>query len=139
MVAYEEQTDESQVATEITNRMRVLESKQSQFNERLLLVNQNMIDSHKDSQANIKNLRSDIDELKKDLQNVKRVMKHLSEEAANFARKDNLLVLEKYINLWNPLNFVTKKELEETTRKKEPEPMQKEEGAKIAKRINPNK
>ena len=33
--------------------------------------------------------------------------KHLSEEAANFSRKDEVKLLEKYIKLWNPINFVT--------------------------------
>lgn len=119
MVSYEEQAEDSQDALELVNRMRAIESKQSQFNERLLVVNQNMIESYKDLATNIKNVRTELEEAKKDMQNIKKVLKHLSEEAANFARKDNLTVLEKYINLWNPLNFVTRKELEELTRKKE--------------------
>ncbi|MBI4448282.1 hypothetical protein HY643_04840, partial [Candidatus Woesearchaeota archaeon] len=28
----------------------------------------------------------------------------------SFAKKENVKVLEKYINLWNPLNFVTREE-----------------------------
>ncbi len=39
------------------------------------------------------------------------------EELEFFARKENLKVLEKYINLWNPLNFVTKEEVLELTSK----------------------
>jgi len=35
-----------------------------------------------------------------------------------FAKKEQLKVLEKYINLWNPLNFVTTKEVEKIIEEK---------------------
>ncbi len=108
----QEQEDPSQILTELVNRIRVLESKQSLFNERLLLVNQNMIEEFKTFMNEIKTVRTDVAEINKDLKNIKNIIKHLSEEAGDFARKDKIMVLEKYINLWNPLKFVTREEAE---------------------------
>ena len=103
---------EEQTVIELTNRLRVLESKQSMFSERLLVVNQNMLEEYKRLMKEIKAVDIEINELKKDLNNLKNILKHLTEEASTFAKKDSLKVLEKYINLWNPLNFVTEKDVE---------------------------
>lgn len=108
---------EEQTVIELTNRLRVLESKQTLFSERLLVVNQNMIEEYKRLLKEIKAIDMDIKDVKKDLNNVKTILKHLTEEASNFAKKDSLKVLEKYINLWNPLTFVTEKDVENIVRR----------------------
>lgn len=104
--------EQDQIVIELTNRLRVLESKQSIFSERLLVINQNMIEEYKRLLKEIKAIDMEIKDLKKDLNNVKNILKHLTEEASTFAKKDSLKVLEKYINLWNPLTFVTEKDVE---------------------------
>jgi hypothetical protein len=95
------------VVVELTNRLRVMESKHSLLNERLLIVNQNMIEEYKKLIKEIRDLEAEIRNIKNEFQNVKNILKHLTEEAASFARKDEIKLLEKYIKLWNPLNFVT--------------------------------
>ncbi len=126
MVATQETSDSSQILAELTNRLRVLESKQNLFSEKLLMVNQNMIEEYKKFNNDIKAMRAETSDIRKDMQNVKTIVKHLSEEAANFARKDTIKVLEKYINLWNPLRFVTREEVERLVNRKE--------GVKVAER-----
>ena len=42
---------------------------------------------------------------------IKEIIKHLVEEFDLFARKEDIKFLEKYINLWNPIKFVTSEEL----------------------------
>lgn len=111
-MAEQQENFADQVTIELTNRLRVLESKQSMFSERLLVVNQNMLEEYKRLMKEIKAVDIEINELKKDLNNLKNILKHLTEEASTFAKKDSLKVLEKYINLWNPLNFVTEKDVE---------------------------
>jgi len=95
------------VIVEIVNRLRVLESKNTLLSERILLINQNMIEEYKKLFKDVKAVENEIREIKNDLANVKNILKHLTEEASTFARKDELKILEKYIKLWNPLNFVT--------------------------------
>jgi flagellar motor component MotA len=95
------------IIVELVNRIRILESKYSLMSERLLVVNQNMIEHHKQLTKDIKGETEEIRNVKNDLEKVKNILKHLSEEAANFSRKDEVKLLEKYIKLWNPINFVT--------------------------------
>jgi len=58
------------------------------------------------------------EEIKETLEIIKETSRNLVKEMSFFARKEQLKVLEKYINMWNPLNFVTKEEVLELINKK---------------------
>lgn len=107
----------SYLLSDLNARVRVLESKYSLFGERLLVVNQNMVGEFKKTLADLRSLQSDISEVKREVSYLKEVFSDFSKELDGFARKDNVKILEKYINLWNPMNFVTEKEVVELIRK----------------------
>ena len=107
----EAQTDISYVISDLIARTRVLENKYSLFGERMLIINKNMIEEYKKLSNEIKSIDIELKEIKNDIQNVKEVLKKIIKEIETFARKENLKILEKYINFWNPMNFVTKEEV----------------------------
>ena len=92
-------------------RVRILESKYNIMRERLLLINQNMIDEYKKLNEDIKIIEDELKELKKDIFEIKEILHKIAYELQFFAKKDSLKVLEKYINMWNPLNFVTEEDV----------------------------
>jgi len=92
-------------------RVRILESRYNVMRERLLLINQNMIDEYKRLNDELKEMNEDVKDLKKELFEIKEALNKIIYELQFFARKDNLLVLEKYINMWNPLHFVTEEDV----------------------------
>ncbi len=72
----------------------------------------------------IKVINSDMRDIKGDIFKIKESMKHVIKEFELFARKEDLMFLEKYINLWNPMKFVTEQDvlnLIEQSKKKEKE------------------
>jgi len=99
-------------------RARILESKYKNLRERILIVNQNMVQGYKNSSTEIKFLNNNINELKKDMFEIKENIHKLIHDLQFFASKQDLKVLEKYINMWDPLNFVTQKDLEELLKKR---------------------
>ncbi len=103
---------------DLNTRIRILEGKYNLTRERMLLINQNMIDHYKSINSDIKSINKEIKEIKEDLEDLKETIRSLLKESTLFARKDQLKVLEKYINMWNPLNFVTKEEVLELLEKK---------------------
>lgn len=103
---------------EINTRIRILEGKYNLTRERMLLINQNMIDHYKALNAEIRAIKEDIKEIKESIEMIKDTSKNLVKEMSFFARKDQLKILEKYINMWNPLNFVTEEEVLELIKKK---------------------
>lgn len=111
MVNEESGQDLAFVLNDLNARIRVLENKYSLFGERLLIINQNMIEEYKTLLRKIKTFESEFMDIKKDLFNIKEIISGLTKEMRLFAKKDSLQVLEKYINLWNPMNFVTEKDV----------------------------
>lgn len=70
-----------------------------------------MIDQYKKLAESIRTINEDAKEIKSDLSTMKDITRNTVKELEFFARKENLKVLEKYINLWNPLNFITEEEV----------------------------
>ena len=106
------QVDFTQVVNELANRLRILEGKQSLLSEKLLVMNQNVLEEYKKLLDKIKSLESTMQDDKVDVGKVKNIVKHLSEEASKFAQQNDVKVLEKYIKLWDPMNFVTEKDVQ---------------------------
>lgn len=95
----------------LNTRVRILEGRYNLTRERMLVINQNMIDHYKFLQGEMKAINEDLKEIKEALESIKTTMKNVVNEMQFFARKEQLKVLEKYINIWNPVNFVTEEEV----------------------------
>ena len=113
MVTQQQQIDFTPIVNELANRLRILEAKQSIFAEKLLVMNQNMIQEYKRLVKDIKNSRDNIAEVEKSVDKIRNVVKHFSEEAGKFARQDDVRVLQKYVQFWNPIKYVTEAEVEQ--------------------------
>lgn len=122
----EQETDLSTILSDLNARVRILESKYGTFGERLLVVNQNMIEEYKKMMSEMKAVESDLRELQKELFHIKESVRDLVKEMQFFAKKDTVKVLEKYINIWDPLKYVTEKEVEKIVTN-----MLKEKGTKV--------
>ncbi len=104
-------TEEYNTMIDVASRLRILESRYNLMRERVLLMNQNMVDGYKKLAQEIKTFDTELKEIKKSMFSLEESMKDLLKELKYFARKEDIKVLEKYINLWNPLNFVTEEEV----------------------------
>ena len=107
-----QETTQQDAYTDMIDRLRTLEGKYNLLRDRMLLINNNMIDQYKKNITETRTINGDIKEIKTDIFKIKETMKHLLEELDLFARKEEVKVLEKYINLWNPMKFVTEDQLQ---------------------------
>ncbi len=105
------QVDFTQAMNELANRLRVLEGKHGTYAEKLLVMNQNMIEEYKKTMSEFKVIRQSLADMTKDIDAVKNVVKHLSDEAGKFAKNQDVKVLQKYVDYWNPMNFMTEKDV----------------------------
>lgn len=103
---------------DLNTRIRILEGKYNLTRERMLLINQNMMDHYKTLNDEIRTIKKDLKEIKETMETIKETNRNMIKEMSFFARKEQLKVLEKYINMWNPLNFITKEEVLELINKK---------------------
>ncbi len=100
-----------QILFDVTSRVRGLEGKYNLLRDRVLIINNNMLEEYKRVSSGIKAIDTDLKILKDDMFKFRESMKHLLKEMDFLARKEDVQFLEKYINLWNPLKFMTQEDV----------------------------
>src|SRR3989344_4049039 len=99
------------ILIDLNSRLRALERKHIELKEKVLVINQNMLEEFKTLLNEIKGVTTDLKEIKDSTAKFQITIKQLVSELDSFANKDQVKALEKYINLWSPLNFVTEEEV----------------------------
>ena len=97
----------------LSRRLRLLEEGFTNLRRFFQVTEENMIAKNKHFSAEIKTVASDIMEIRKELQEVRDKLLLVIRELQTVARREEVKVLEKYINLWNPVKFVTQNEVEQ--------------------------
>lgn len=109
--------DPSYVLNEVIGRLRSMESKHLLLSEQVLVINKNMIAEHKQLSKQLQIMTDEMKEMRSDMFRLKEALQDVTKEMQKFARKDKVAVLEKYIDLWNPLHFVTEDEVKKIVRR----------------------
>ncbi len=107
----EQESGLQEFLVDMNARVRDLEGRYNLLRDRVLVINQNMIEEYKKTVNEDRVINSDIKDIKKEIFEIKETLRHLIGEIDFFARKEDVKLLEKYINLWNPMNFTTEKEV----------------------------
>ncbi len=92
---------------DLSRRLRTLEERYTDLRKNLQITEQNMIAENKKSAHHMRTLTTDIDELKREITSINDKFDIVIRELKTTAKKEDVQVLEKYINLWEPVNFVT--------------------------------
>jgi len=95
------------------NRLRVLEERYTNLQTELRITEENMINRNRRLKTDVKTLTLDINELRKEINELKDKILMIIKEFQGFAKGEEVKVLQKYVEMWEPLNFVTHKEVEE--------------------------
>ncbi len=101
----------------VVERQKDIESSLDILNEKLELVDHNSIKNFKKLFEDMKSIRTDMRELKTELESLKDYSGKITKQLKIMTTKDEVLKLEKYIDLWDPMQFVTRDELKEHQKK----------------------
>ena len=117
--------DTPSILNNLNGRIRLLEERFIQSRENLELLNENLVEGQKEVLKKAKNLDNEIKKIKNENIELTNTINHIIKEVSLFARKDSVKVLEKYINMWDPLKFTTEEDvknlIKEETKKSEEE------------------
>ena len=111
-----EAPDFSGITTDVntlSRRLRLIEEGFTNLRRFFQVTEENIIAKNKHFSAEIKTVASDINEIRKEIQEMKDKLILVIRELQSVARKEEVKVLERYINLWNPVKFVTQNEVEQ--------------------------
>jgi hypothetical protein len=93
-------------------RLRVLEEQYTNIRRKIQVTDQNMLTYHRKNVTELKTVNMDINELRRILDDMQNNLLLVIKELRLCAKKEEVSVLQKYINMWEPINFVSRKEVE---------------------------
>ncbi len=101
----------SELAAEMNNigrRLRVLEERYTSLRKKTQVTDQNMLAANKKMMTEIQAGHEEIDEIRKEIDGITEKLKIIVLELKECAKEQDVQVLQKYINLWEPVNFITR-------------------------------
>ncbi len=107
----EMQAGEDSFWADINVRFRDLEEKNKLLKDRVLLIGQNLIETKEKISEDILAIKKDLEMLKKNMDRLVSFLETASLEFSKFARKEDLEILAKQAKMFQPLEFVRKKDL----------------------------
>lgn len=99
---------------DVERRLRILEERYTNIRRKTQLIDHNMLDAEKRLGKEIKTVIDSVNGLKFQIQEISEKLALLNSEFENLAKKRDLQVVEKYLDLWQPMQFVTREELKRT-------------------------
>ncbi len=93
-------------------RIRIGEERFSELRKKMLVIEQNMLSNNKKAMTEIKALQTDIMEMRRTIQAVEDKIITIIKELRLAARKEDVDVLKRYLEIWDPVKFVTNEQVE---------------------------
>ncbi|MCK9595587.1 hypothetical protein M0R19_00150 [Candidatus Pacearchaeota archaeon] len=112
----QEQVDYAAMNNDLILKIRDIEAKQRVMKDRLLLVGQNLVEMKENSNVKILEIKKDVEKMKQELEKLSSFLETVSGEFSKFAKKDDLELLTKQAKMFQPMEFVTKEDLEKLRR-----------------------
>ena len=97
--------------SDVNVRFRDLEEKNKMLRDRLLLIGQNLIETKEKTTSDILEIKQELEVIKKNMERLVSFLETASAEFSKFARKEDLEILSKQAKMFQPLDFVRKKDL----------------------------
>ena len=102
---------------EIMRRIRLLEERYSGIRKKSQFVEQSMLKDVKDLFEEFKAINETVTELKLQMAELTEKLAKLNEEVKASVSKAELNTVAKYLEFWQPLDFLTRKQAEEMLKK----------------------
>lgn len=106
----QQQSSTSQQVTELSSRLKVIEDRQLNLRRKSQLTEQNMLNMNKKLAGDLKALSQELHDAKSQLDEISDKLLQLMNELKRTAKKEDVKLLEKYLEFWNPMRFLTREE-----------------------------
>ena len=101
-----------QLSSDMNAKMRDIEEKQRVLRDRLLLIGQNLVEIKDNTNKKILEIKKDVEIMKQNIERMSSFLETISNEFSRFAKKEDLEILTKQAKMFQPLELMSKKELE---------------------------
>jgi len=97
----------SALLSDFSTRMNDLEEQNRIIKERLVVISQTLLKQNDKLNKEISALKEGMRELRDEIDRLKEAMEHIVSESSEFARREEIKVLERYVKMFEPLKFAT--------------------------------
>ncbi len=97
--------------TTVGSRLRILEERYVNLRKKAQMTDNNLLDFEKNMNGEVKLVNQEVLELKKQLSEVLERLGQMASELKNVVRQTDFKTVESYLDMWQPMNFVTRNEL----------------------------
>ena len=97
--------------SDFSTKIKDLEERHNLLKEKVMLLSQSFLKENDRTGKDIALMRSDIRDIKIETERLKEGIQHIIGETADFARKEELANVEKYMKIWEPLKFVKEEDV----------------------------
>jgi len=111
----QEQNPSSQIQfllSDFNTRLRDLEERNRLIRERVLLLGQNLITSRQELEEELTKIKKQNNQMSKDFTKLKSLSENIVEEIGKFVKRDEMVVIERMLKDFQPLEFMRKKDVE---------------------------
>lgn len=102
--------------SDLNRRLRVLEERHSTIRKKMQVTEQNMLLIQRKLVNEIKTTDSEVLQLEKSASNIQDKIKQIQNELSNFSPSEDLKIISRYLDFWQPVGFITKREAEKLVR-----------------------
>lgn len=95
----------------LATRVRTLEEKYRNLRTSIQMNEKNVLEDNKKKNTEIKDINQQIFQLKKEFSEIKEKMNIIIKELQLTAKHENVEAIERYLNLWNPVSFISQQEI----------------------------
>lgn len=111
---FKESKDEStKVLTDVATNLKILEDRYINLRKKTQLTDQILIDSQREFSKEKRILNEEIMDIKTSIQEIREELETMRKELSETVKLKDYQVLDKYLDLWEPVRFMTRKEAEE--------------------------
>lgn len=119
MAEQQEGADSTQfLLSDFNTRLRDVEERNRLIRERVLLLGKNLVSSKQDTDDLIDEIKKENKEIKAELEKLRKTSNNLSSEFGKFVKRDEIILIERMLKDFQPLEFIRRKDVEELINEK---------------------
>ena len=99
--------------SDMNRKLAIVEDRLENIRDLIALVENDSLEKIKALTIEVHDYDDKIDALYKELEKLRGMIERVVSKLELFAGKEQVKVLERYLNFWNPLDYVSKKDVEE--------------------------
>ncbi len=107
----------SALLAEFSTRLNDIEERERLLKERVLMLSRTLLKQEDKLGKEMSVVKDDVRNLNESMDKLKDAVQNIVSESSEFARREELRVLEKYMKIWEPLHYARMEDVEDMINK----------------------